>query len=112
MEDADLVLVFAVRANAAVNMDGVEHQKNIASIERGCQSEFGDCTGKERNVNVATEKVNKSENTIAYSDSDRCGKNEGRCRNDECCSKYGWCGTTKSYCSKDKGCQSEFGRCW
>jgi hypothetical protein len=86
--------------------------EKYCSIERGCQSEFGDCTGKEKNVNVATEKVNKFENTIAYSDSDRCGKNEGRCRNDECCSKYGWCGTTKSYCSKDKGCQSEFGRCW
>ncbi|KAL6707064.1 hypothetical protein ACN47E_004816 [Coniothyrium glycines] len=28
-----------------------------------------------------------------------------------CCSQYGWCGSTLSYCRVSSGCQSGFGRC-
>ncbi|KAK6096253.1 hypothetical protein MT418_004105 [Batrachochytrium dendrobatidis] len=34
---------------------------------------------------------------------------EGRNCGNECCSQYGWCGTTNDYCGL--GCQSAFGRC-
>ncbi|OUM59969.1 carbohydrate-binding module family 18 protein [Piromyces sp. E2] len=39
----------------------------------------------------------------------KCGKEYGSCDNNECCSKYGYCGKSSEYCGK--GCQSEFGRC-
>jgi len=37
-----------------------------------------------------------------------CGPDYGRCPNNECCSKYGYCGSTSEYCNN---CQSEFGYC-
>jgi len=41
----------------------------------------------------------------------RCGEGFGSCDDNECCSKYGWCGRTSDYCSIARGCQSAFGRC-
>ena len=38
-----------------------------------------------------------------------CGNNIGICINNECCSQYGWCGSTVDHCSN--GCQKLFGRC-
>jgi len=41
----------------------------------------------------------------------KCGPNNGKnCHTGECCSKYGYCGTTKDYC--DKNCLNEYGHCW
>ena len=40
---------------------------------------------------------------------DRCGEEYGKCDDDECCSKYGWCGETEEHCGS--GCQSEYGVC-
>ncbi|ORX83701.1 hypothetical protein BCR32DRAFT_277776 [Anaeromyces robustus] len=38
----------------------------------------------------------------------KCGQNNGlNCRTNNCCSKYGYCGTTNDYCGK--GCQGHFG---
>jgi len=39
-----------------------------------------------------------------------CGGSNGyTCKTGSCCSQYGWCGTTSSYCST--GCQPAFGQC-
>jgi len=40
-----------------------------------------------------------------------CGVNSGnrKCGKNQCCSKYGYCGTTAEYC--EAGCQSNFGHC-
>ncbi|ORY28555.1 glycoside hydrolase/deacetylase, partial [Neocallimastix californiae] len=38
-----------------------------------------------------------------------CGPGYGSCEKGKCCSKYGYCGTSDSYCGS--GCQSEFGTC-
>jgi len=66
---------------------------NHCNIEAGCQSEFGDvCKGM---INIGVKH--------------RCGEGYGECPKGQCCSKYGWCGKGKSYCSE--GCQSEFGLC-
>jgi len=56
-------------------------------------------------------KISKNEKDIPISKvNGKCGENYGRCRREsECCSKYGWCGTTSDYCGS--GCQSEFGQC-
>jgi len=62
----------------------------------GCQSEFGQCG----NIN----------GIIPVSTNGKCGEADGRCPNGQCCSKYGYCGTTDKHC--DKGCQSEFGQCY
>ena len=45
----------------------------------------------------------------AISSKDRCGEEYGKCDDDECCSKYGWCGETEEHCGT--GCQSEYGVC-
>ncbi|KAH9203658.1 hypothetical protein DL95DRAFT_321005, partial [Leptodontidium sp. 2 PMI_412] len=38
------------------------------------------------------------------------GNNHGYiCKTGQCCSKYGWCGTTIDYCGT--GCQLAFGTC-
>jgi len=68
-------------------------------ISKGCQSEFGKCN----NGNTTTD--------IPISTNGKCGKEDGKCPNDKCCSKYGWCGTKDEYCLISKGCQSEFGKC-
>ncbi|KAG4081821.1 hypothetical protein H8356DRAFT_1438271, partial [Neocallimastix lanati (nom. inval.)] len=41
----------------------------------------------------------------------RCGKefNNKSCSNGECCSQYGYCGTSKDHCGT--GCQASYGRC-
>ena len=40
---------------------------------------------------------------------DRCGKEYGVCDEDDCCSKYGWCGQTEEHC--EAGCQPDYGIC-
>ena len=40
---------------------------------------------------------------------DRCGEEYGVCDDDDCCSKYGWCGQTEEHCGD--GCQSDYGIC-
>ena len=52
-----------------------------------------------------------SSTEVKISEDGKCGKENGRCPEGRCCSKYGWCGTTDKYCSLDEGCQSEFGEC-
>ncbi|KAI8918884.1 hypothetical protein BC831DRAFT_528047, partial [Entophlyctis helioformis] len=38
-----------------------------------------------------------------------CGKNGITCNTGDCCSQYGWCGTSTAHCGA--GCQAAFGRC-
>lgn len=40
-----------------------------------------------------------------------CGKGKGICPSGQCCSKYGWCGTSENHCSVDLGCQMKYGHC-
>jgi len=72
----------------------------------GCQSEFGICNifG---NYNSSNKSSNKTNNKI--SKNGKCGRIYGRCPHGECCSQYGYCGTSRKYCGS--GCQSEFGMC-
>jgi hypothetical protein len=70
------------------------------SVEEGCQSEFGHCAGEK-----------SSKPTDKVSTNGKCGKDEGRCPDGECCSKYGYCGTGFRHCSVEEGCKSEFGKC-
>ena len=49
---------------------------------------------------------------IVYSISgnkDRCGEEYGSCDDEDCCSKYGWCGQSDEHCGE--GCQSDYGIC-
>jgi len=63
----------------------------------GCQSEFGQCGNGNTNT------------SIPVSTNGKCGATDGKCPSGQCCSKYGYCGTTEKHCST--GCQSEFGQC-
>ncbi|OUM62216.1 carbohydrate-binding module family 18 protein, partial [Piromyces sp. E2] len=40
-----------------------------------------------------------------------CGPNIGKCEGDQCCSEYGWCGTTRGHCYISHGCQPKYGVC-
>jgi len=77
--------------NVVVNMDGVTSDEHC-EISKGCQSEFGKCTNKNKSIVKG-----------------KCGKGYGKCSSGQCCSKYGWCGKDDRYCGT--GCQSEFGDC-
>ncbi|OUM59851.1 carbohydrate-binding module family 18 protein, partial [Piromyces sp. E2] len=63
--------------------------------DAGCQSEFGVCYGASHPTST----------------NGKCGADNGNtsCPNNQCCSKYGWCGTDDQYCGT--GCQAEFGAC-
>jgi len=66
------------------------------STDNGCQSEFGRCTSS-------------TKTEIKTSTNGKCGKEDGKCPSGQCCSKYGWCGTSSKHCGE--GCLSEFGKC-
>jgi len=84
------------------------------NVSEGCQSKFGKC-----DETPATNTTTDDEPTVTsspeptsddvYTETGRCGPNDGKCRPGQCCSKYGWCGTGKAYC--EAGCQKEFGGC-
>ncbi|KAK9465999.1 hypothetical protein V1512DRAFT_30622 [Lipomyces arxii] len=63
----------------------------------GCQSKFGSCTalGPDSPLPTVVDK--------------QCGPKLGICGNGQCCSAFGWCGTTADYCAY--GCQADFGAC-
>jgi len=41
----------------------------------------------------------------------QCGNGHGRCPEGQCCSRFGWCGTSSLHCSIADGCQSNLGHC-
>jgi len=43
---------------------------------------------------------------------DRCGEGYKACSDNECCSKYGYCGTSDEHCSIENECQTEYGICY
>jgi len=68
-------------------------------------------TTTKKPTTTTTDKTPSIATDIPTSTNGRCGKDAGKCPKNECCSKYGWCGTEEDHCSVEKGCQSEFGRC-
>jgi len=72
----------------------------------GCQTEFGVC-GNASSTSKKPSSTKKSTPTL--STTGKCGSGFGSCAKNECCSQYGYCGTSDEYCGY--GCQSEFGRC-
>lgn len=68
----------------------------------GCNPSFGTCTGG-----------NGGGNSPAVSTDGTCGTQGGKtCLNSgfgNCCSQYGWCGSTGDHCGT--GCNSQFGSC-
>jgi len=110
-----------------------------AHCDSGCQTGFGSCSGSSSSSTTTTTTTTKTKTTtttttttsktktttttttttttssstsLPTSTDGRCGKEFGTvCPNQQCCSKYGYCGSTDEYCSADNGCQSGFGRC-
>eukprot|EP00833_Pecoramyces_ruminatium_P005133 jgi/Orpsp1_1/1179165/evm.model.c7180000068259.1 len=84
----------------------------------GCQSEFGQCnssskkttsTSTKKSTKTTTKTTKTTKTSLPTSTNGKCGKKYGKCPSGECCSQYGWCGTTSAHCKS--GCQSEFGKC-
>jgi len=82
-----------------------------AYCNTGCQSEFGECKNTSTTKTTTTKKTTTStkQSSLPTSTNSKCGPKDGKCPDGQCCSKYGWCGTSESYCVKD--CQPEFGVC-
>jgi len=57
----------------------------------------------------ACQKEKENNNKVKVSTNGKCGATDGKCPTGQCCSKYGYCGTSEKHCST--GCQSEFGQC-
>eukprot|EP00833_Pecoramyces_ruminatium_P018516 jgi/Orpsp1_1/1192548/evm.model.d7180000094129.1 len=51
-----------------------------------------------------------SSKSVLADESGRCGGEYGSCPEGQCCSQWGWCGTTSLYCAAS-GCLPEFGIC-
>jgi len=100
----------------------------------GCQSAFGTCssttnakpktitttttkkakTSAKKTTTTTTKKSNakattKANTKVKVSTNGRCGASYGKCPNNQCCSKKGYCGTGTNYCKT--GCQKSFGIC-
>ncbi|KAL6592742.1 glycoside hydrolase/deacetylase [Neocallimastix californiae] len=99
--------------------------KTDAHCGVGCQSEFGKCN-KASSTNIksstktsiskktistkkTTTTTKKASTTVKLSTNGLCGAKNGACPNGECCSQYGYCGSSADHCGT--GCQSEFGKC-
>jgi len=53
----------------------------------------------------------EDEDTIPVTTTSKCGPDHGKCPSGQCCSKYGYCGTSEKHCSAQKGCQTKYGQC-
>lgn len=53
----------------------------------------------------------KCEEDIPETTDGRCGEGFGKCKNSQCCSKFGWCGTSDLHCTVAEGCQTKYGKC-
>jgi len=74
----------------------------------GIKNAIKDLTSDSNNLFINNGKhVVYSKDNVYYG----CGVNAGntKCGKNQCCSKYGYCGTTSDYCKA--GCQSSFGKC-
>jgi len=95
-------------------------------ISKGCQPEFGKCNQDVNNQVSVNQDVNDQVSVnqdvndqvsvnqdVKYqvSVNGRCSEKDGSCPSGECCSKYGWCGSSEDHCNNSKGCQSKFGVC-
>jgi len=78
--------------------------------DTGCQPEFGVCNNVSKPTTTTTTKKPTNSPTNISTDG-KCGPKNGNkiCPNNECCSQYGYCGSTFEYC--DSGCQTGFGKC-
>jgi hypothetical protein len=65
---------------------------------KSCQNEYGTCWSK-------------SPTTVVIKNvPGRCGLQYGNCPEGYCCSRYGWCGSSDTYCSA-RNCQVGYGKC-
>ncbi|ORX81021.1 hypothetical protein BCR32DRAFT_280061 [Anaeromyces robustus] len=103
-----------------------------AHCGKNCQSEFAKCNEKyyfsnskkttkktsKKTTKKTTKKTKKITTTttivtiklnasIKVSTNGRCDNKNSKCPKGQCCSKYGYCGTSKAYCYD--GCQKAFG---
>jgi len=73
----------------------------------GCQSSFGICSSSSNNTSNTGS--SGTDYTKIESKDGTCGSGKGRCPSGQCCSKYGYCGTTNDHCKV--GCQASYGLC-
>jgi len=88
-----------------VDDDTSNNTEDIDDSHDESDNESGNESTTDKNNDIAD---NDSDDT-KISNNGKCGKGYGKCPDDYCCSKYGWCGKSKDYCST--GCQSKFGQC-
>jgi len=83
----------------------VGYYDTIAEYNGRALTRLGWCKIKVANNNSSSNNNNK------YTTSGgKCGRDNGlKCPNNQCCSKYGFCGVKDAHCKS--GCQSSYGKC-
>jgi len=80
-----------------------------------CCSKYGYCgTSDDYCVTYCISGYGSCKSSTSNISSDgKCGSSNGNkvCPSGECCSKYGYCGTSNDHCLASSGCQSGFGTC-
>jgi len=118
-------LVYKVKSNGVINHVGIYIGNNKVVEAKGhaygvIESDYDNswkywsqCPYIKNDTTETNNTDSNSDNTKinVISTNGRCGSNYGKCPSNKCCSKKGYCGTSDSYCSKQKGCQSEYGKC-
>ncbi|ORY27942.1 hypothetical protein LY90DRAFT_306930, partial [Neocallimastix californiae] len=76
-----------------------------------CQLEYGRCAPLNSNTTTNGKCGSTNVTVSGQTSSDgRCGFVNGyACPKNQCCSQYGYCGTTASHCGA--GCDKHFGKC-
>lgn len=81
----------------------------------GCNPLGGSCTSSGTPTTTTSAPASTSTSTLTVSDDATCGGTTKKtCQGStfgNCCSQYGYCGSTTDYCSASNGCQSGFGTC-
>ena len=81
------------------------HSGNTAEYcGTGCQKEWGSCSLSPSPSKPATKDSTCGVKGAGYDGYTCLGSQDG-----DCCSQYGWCGSSSDYCGQ--GCQPDFGTC-
>ncbi|KAG4083182.1 hypothetical protein H8356DRAFT_1750481 [Neocallimastix lanati (nom. inval.)] len=101
--------------------------EKYCNVEYGCQIGFGKCykviTTKKtatakytstKKVSTSTTVTAKAKSSSSANTGEKCGPENGNkvCPSNQCCSKYGNCGTSEKYCDTSFGCLKNYGRCY
>jgi hypothetical protein len=108
LEYIDLTLNKYIKGRTLTN-ENLKTCKYDAS-DNICKAKEMNCFDKNLNIK-ACDSSSTPPSKLPISTDGKCAWGVAKCPKDECCSEFGYCGTSEEHCSIKKGCQSELGMC-